>query len=132
MNENECIFCKIIKKEIPSHNIYEDDNFLVFLTIEPVSLGHLLIIPKKHIVWMYDADDEIISEIFKLAKKLMRAMKEVTEADYVQLSITGEEVKHFHIHLFSRYDNDGLANFPHKKHENSEAEEIAKKITQAL
>jgi len=60
-----CIFCKIIKGEIPSTKIYEDKNFLAFLDIQPVSDGHLLIIPKKHIVWMQDADDQTISEILK-------------------------------------------------------------------
>lgn len=127
-----CIFCKIIKKEIPSEKIYEDNKFLAFLTIEPVSDGHLLVIPKEHIIWMQDASDEIIAEIFKLSKKLMHALKKVTKADYVQVSVTGEEIEHFHIHLFKRMYNDGLLRFPHKKYKESEASDIAQKITQVL
>lgn len=129
---DDCIFCKIIKGDIPADKIYEDKNFLSFLTIEPVSNGHILIIPKKHIVWMQDAPDETIEGIFKIAKKLMSALKKVTNADYVQLGISGEEIPHFHIHLFSRYYDDGLLRFPHKKYKDDEKVAIAKKITAAL
>ena len=129
---DDCIFCKIIKKELPSDKVYEDDKFLGFMTIEPVSDGHILIIPKKHIVWMQDADDETIAEIFKIAKKLMGPLKKVTNADYVQLGISGEEIPHFHIHLFSRYYNDGLLRFPHKKYKDGEKSAMAKKITAEL
>ena len=67
-----CIFCKIAKGEIPADKIYEDKDFLVFLDIKPVSDGHLLIIPKKHFVWMQDADDETIkagwAPVFMISK----------------------------------------------------------------
>ena len=55
-----CVFCKIANGEISSSKVYEDANFIAFLDIHPVSDGHLLIIPKQHIVWMQDADDETI------------------------------------------------------------------------
>ncbi len=127
-----CIFCKISKKEIPSDKIYEDDKFFVFLDIQPVSLGHLLIIPKKHIVWMQEAEDELISEIFKLTKKIMLAIKKSTQCSYVQVSVNGEEVPHFHIHLFPRYLNDQLPQFPRKKYQKEEITELVKKITLEL
>ena len=127
-----CVFCKIVKGEIPCDKTYEDKDFLSFLTIEPVSDGHLLIIPKEHVAWMQDASDETIAGLFKLAKKLMKAIKKGFKADYVQLSVAGEEVPHFHVHLFSRYLNDGLFNFPHKKYKEGEASKIVKKITQAF
>ena len=127
-----CIFCKIINSEIPCDKIYEDANSLVFLDIKPVSDGHLLIIPKKHIVWMQEADDETIAEIFKLTKKMMNAVLKGIGCDYVQESVAGEEVPHFHIHLIPRYLNDGLPHFPNKKYEKELALEITQKITQAL
>jgi len=127
-----CIFCKIVKKEIPCAKAYEDKNFLAFLDIEPVSNGHLLIIPKKHIVWMQDADDETVSEIFKLSKKLMNSIKKGMGCDYVQVSLAGTDVPHFHIHLIPRYLNDGLPKFKTKKFNQEEAEEIIKKITSAI
>ncbi|MFA6274461.1 MAG: HIT family protein [Candidatus Paceibacterota bacterium] len=127
-----CIFCKIIKKEIPCHKVFENKNFIAFLDIQPVSHGHVLIIPKKHIVWMQEADDKTIADIYKLAKKLMLAMKKGLKCDYVTISVVGKDVPHFHVHLLPRYFNDGLVSWPTKKYENTEAEKVIKKITSAL
>lgn len=129
---NECIFCKIIKNEIPSTKIYEDDKFLSFMDIQPVSDGHLLIIPKEHIEWMQDADNETISEIFKLSKRLMISLKKGIECDYVQVSVVGKDVPHFHVHLIPRYLNDGLEGFKTKKYENNEMQILAEKIISKL
>ena len=127
-----CIFCKIANKEIPCDKIYEDENFVAFLDIQPVSHGHVLVIPKKHFVWMTDADDEIISEIFKLTKKLMIAIKKGLGCDYVIESVAGNEVPHFHIHLIPRYFNDGLLEFPRTTYKDGNEAEIIKKISEAL
>ena len=129
---NNCIFCKIAKEEIPCHKIYENRNFLVFLDIKPVSHGHLLIIPKKHIVWMQEADDKTIADIFKLTKKMMLALKKGIKCDYVQVSVVGNEVPHFHIHLIPRYYGDNFRNFPTKEYEDEKEKEIIKKITSTL
>jgi histidine triad (HIT) family protein len=129
---DNCIFCKIAKEEIPSKKIYEDKDFFSFLDIQPVSDGHLLIIPKTHMVWMQDAPDEIISNIFKLSKKIMLAVKKGLNCDYVQVSVVGKDVPHFHVHLIPRYFNDGLPQFPNLKYEEEKSQEIAKKITSAL
>jgi len=127
-----CVFCKIANGEIPSSKVYEDVNFVAFLDIHPVSDGHLLIIPKQHIIWMQDAGDEIISGIFKLAKKLMRALKKGVNCDYVMISIVGKDVPHFHIHLIPRNLNDGQPQFPTKTYKEGKVNEITKKITAAL
>lgn len=127
-----CIFCKIIKKEIPSAKVFEDENFFAFLDIEPVSDGHLLVIPKKHIVWMQEADDETISGIFKLSKKLMLAIKNGLKCDYVQVSVGGADVPHFHVHLIPRYLDDGLPKFPTKKFLQDEALSIIEKISRNI
>jgi histidine triad (HIT) family protein len=129
---SDCIFCKIIKSEIPSNKIYEDDAFFAFLDIEPVSDGHMLIIPKNHVVWMQDAEDETVGEIFKLAKKLMLAVKNGIGCDYVQVSVAGTDVPHFHVHLIPRYLDDKFSKFPTKKYQNEESIEVAKKIIGAL
>ncbi|MFH1608750.1 MAG: HIT domain-containing protein [Patescibacteria group bacterium] len=127
-----CIFCKIINKEIPCHQIYENDKFLAFLDIKPVSDGHLLIIPKNHIVWMQDADDETIAEIFKLTKKLMLALKNGLPCDYVQVGVVGNEMPHFHIHLIPRYNDLVFPNPPTKEYKDSQEKELIQKITSAL
>jgi len=130
--ENNCIFCKIVKGEINSSKVFEDKKFLVFLDIKPVNYGHLLIIPKEHIVWMKEADDKIISDIYKLAKKMMLALKKSLKCDYVQLSVVGNEVPHFHIHLIPRYYTDNFKNFPTKEYEIVEIDKIKKKIIKAI
>lgn len=127
-----CIFCKIVKGEVPSDKAYEDKDFLAFSTIGPVTDGHLLVIPKKHVVWMQEADDETIVGIFKLSKKLMQAMKVGLGCDYVLVSVAGKDVPHFHIHLIPRRFNDNLPDFPTKKYQDGEADEIVKKITKEL
>jgi histidine triad (HIT) family protein len=129
---DDCIFCKIINKEIPVDKVYEDDNFLAFLDIQPVSSGHMLIIPKKHTIWMQEAEDETIAEIFKLAKKLMLAIKKGLRCDYIQVSVAGTDVPHFHIHLIPRYFNDNLPKFSTLEYSKTEAPDIIKKITAAL
>lgn len=129
---NSCIFCKIIKGEIPCDKVFENKNFLVFLDIKPVSFGHLLIIPKKHTVWMQDGDDKMIAEIFKIAKKMMLALKKSLKCDYIQLSVVGNEVPHFHIHLIPRYTNVKFPNFPTKKYKNLESKKILQKIIKAI
>ncbi|PIR68520.1 HIT family protein [Candidatus Nomurabacteria bacterium CG10_big_fil_rev_8_21_14_0_10_35_16] len=129
---DDCIFCKIINKEIPADKVYEDDNFLAFLDIQPVSTGHILIIPKKHVVWMQDASDEMVTGIYMLTKKLMRAVKEGIGCDYVQISVVGTEIPHFHVHLIPRYFNDGLKKFPTIEYKKEEAPNIIKKIKEAI
>jgi histidine triad (HIT) family protein len=130
---NDCIFCKIVKGEILADKIYEDKEFLAFLDIKPVSHGHILIIPKEHMVWMQDASDETISKIFILTKKIMTAMKNGLPCDYVLESVAGNEVPHFHIHLIPRYLNDGLREFPRIDYKGGEHQtKIKEKIIQAL
>jgi len=132
MNDQNCLFCKIVKGEVPCDKIYEDEKFLAFLDIKPVEDGHLLIIPKNHFVWMQDADDETIKDIFVLAKKIMLALKKGLGCDYIQQSVVGNEVPHFHIHLIPRYNKKVFPNLPTKEYKNGEEKEILKKIIEVL
>ena len=129
---NDCIFCKIGRAEIPHDRFYEDENFLAFLDINPVNEGHTLIIPKKHVVWMQEADDETISEIFQLTKKIMLGMVKALGCNYVQVSVVGKDVAHFHIHLIPRFLNDYFPLHPTKKYKDNEAKEVAQKLISAL
>jgi histidine triad (HIT) family protein len=124
-----CIFCKIVKDEIPSYKVYEDDKCLAFLDISPVAPGHTLLIPKKHYEMMSDTPDELVSYLYTKAKELMIHIKKELKADFVVLSVVGFEVPHFHIHLIPRRTDDGLFNFwPTRKYKENEAEDILKKI----
>lgn len=100
---DNCIFCKISKGEIPSSKVYEDDKFFAFLDINPESEGHTLLIPKTHHVWMQDTPDELIGEIFIVAKKLMQKLVDEKKCEFVKVKIIGKDVPHFHIHLIPEY-----------------------------
>ena len=130
--ENKCIFCKIVKGEIPAEKIYEDEKFLAFLDIEPVSHGHTLIIPKHHVEWMHEADDETISEIFRKTKKLMLAMKKGLPCDYVQIGVVGKDIPHFHVHLIPRMLSEQVSERPTSKYKDGESKQVAKKIKSSV
>ncbi len=125
MNKNDdCIFCKIVNKEIPAFIIYEDDRFLSFLDIKPVTEGHSLLIPKEHYKWIHETPDEIVAQSFIVAKNLINKMRKGLGCDYVQLVVVGKDVPHFHIHLIPRSLGDKLPEFKTSTYE-TEAEQIA-------
>lgn len=132
MEKENCIFCKIIKNEIPSEKVYEDEKIFAFMDIKPVSEGHILLIPKEHTPWMQDVSDETIEYIFKKAKNLMQVLKQSLNCDFVQLSIVGEEIPHFHIHLIPRYLDDHLPRWITKNYKEGEIKQYAEKIKENL
>ncbi len=103
-----CIFCKIIKGEINAYKIYEDDIAIAFLDINPDSMGHTLIIPKKHFQDLDDIDVNTLNHIFKIAKKLKQKIENTLNCDgltLIQNNGSIQEVKHFHLHLKPFYIN---------------------------
>ena len=104
MTQN-CIFCKIVKKEIPCYKVYEDDSFLAFLDINPKNPGHTLIIPKNHYRWVWDVPN--IGEYYSVVGKVANAIKKAMNTDFVVSLVIGEEVPHAHVWLIPRFDNDG-------------------------
>lgn len=114
----DCIFCKIIKGEIPSMTIYEDDVVKVFLDINPTTNGDTLIVPKKHIENMLDLDDKTLSHIHKISKEIYNVLKEKLNIDgltLVQNNFYGQEIKHYHVHLIPRYKNDDVKQLSNKE-----------------
>jgi histidine triad (HIT) family protein len=129
----DCIFCKIVKGEIPCHKVWEDENYLAFLDINPVNEGHVLLIPKKHHKNLEETPEEVVGEIFKKIPLLMKAIKKATNADYVAISVIGVDVPHLHIHLIPRYFNDGMTSFwPTKKYDSGKDVEVGNKIKEEL
>ena len=107
----DCIFCKIINGEIPSYTIYEDENVKAFLDISPVANGHTLIIPKKHVENIYDADVETLKNIELASKVIGNLLKEkmgCTGITRMQNNEYGQDVKHYHMHIVPRYKDDNL------------------------
>jgi histidine triad (HIT) family protein len=94
-----CIFCKIIRGDIPTHFIYEDEFVVAFPDIKPVAPGHTLLIPKEHHQWFHEVPDHISDVWFSAAKQLAKRLQAENNADYVRLSIIGKNVPHAHIHL---------------------------------
>ena len=118
--KQNCVFCKIINKEIPASIIYEDDKFLAFLDIKPVTKGHTLLIPKEHHPWMHETPDEILSQTFIKAKEFMNILIKTIPCDYVQVTVLGNEVPHLHIHLIPRKLEDALIHWPQVAYESDE------------
>jgi len=109
----ECLFCKIIKNEIPAHKIYEDDSVLAFLDIRPISKGHTLVIPKKHAKDIFELDEETLKKISAVAKKIAQKMKDSLAVDGVNLyhasgASAEQTVFHFHLHVVPRKKDDNI------------------------
>ena len=102
----DCIFCKIVKGEIPSYKIYEDDMIMAFLDVNPVSPGHTLIIPKEHTLDFFSISKETLDIIINKAKEIGNLLIDKLDADgitLVQNNGISQEVKHFHLHLIPKY-----------------------------
>jgi|SRR3989344_1020000 len=113
----DCIFCKIVKGEIPSFKIYEDEATLAFLDIKPATKGHALVIPKQHFENVFDISEDALQKVSLVAKKLSAKIKDGLQADGIRLSqsngrAAGQDIMHFHLHIIPRYENDGLGTNP--------------------
>lgn len=103
-----CIFCRIIEGTIPSYKLYENDNIMIFLDINPNTNGHMLVIPKKHITDFTEMDNETIQAINEGAKLMHNLIMEKLNPEGIKLVVNyGElqEVKHYHLHLIPYYKN---------------------------
>jgi histidine triad (HIT) family protein len=106
---DNCAFCKIIRKELPSYSVFEDEDYVAFLDIRPMNPGHTLIVPKRHSRWVWDVPDTgtYFKTVARIAKALQRAMK----TDWIAADVAGMGVAHAHIHLVPRFPHDGHGEF---------------------
>ena len=126
------LFTKIVKGEIPSYKVAEDDRFLAFLDITPIRKGHVLVIPKNETDYIFDLSDEEIGEIFVFAKKVAKKIKIVFPCKKIGITVIGLEVPHTHIHLVPMNSlSDMNFNQEKLKLESEEFNEIAEKIRNA-
>ncbi len=116
---NDCIFCKIVRGEIPSYKVYEDQNFLAFLDINPLAPGHVQVIPKQHYRWVWNLPNA--GEYFEVVKKIALAQKKAFSVEMVRSQIYGEEVEHAHIWVWPQITGNS-----------KDFETNLKKITEAL
>ena len=128
-----CIFCQIISKKIPAKIVYEDDNSIAFLDINPLKAGHTLVVPKKETDYIYDLDDVQLAGLFLFSKKVAAAIKSVIPCNRIGVAILGLEVPHAHVHLVPM-DTMEDVNFKNTKLKFSSEEfnEIATKISRKV
>lgn len=138
MLQDSCLFCKIIRGEIPCTKVYEDDDLLAFLDIAPVNPGHTLVIPKDHLPTLFDLPDEYGALYLPLLKRLGKAIMQATDAEGLNLMMNnyhaaGQMVDHAHMHLIPRYSSDGLTFWPQGSYEGpSHMDDMAQAIRKAL
>lgn len=126
---NGCIFCKITKGEIPSYTIYEDDKMKAFLDVNPVSNGHVLLIPKTHYKNFLDTPDELIKEMYHIIKtKIYPLLEEKLKITGLSICQIGKDVNHYHIHLIPQYEDEEF-DFKYNKENIKDVEEIYNKLS---
>ena len=127
------IFTRIINREIPGYIVAEDDNYIAFLDINPLVLGHTLVVPKQEVDFIFDLDDDILAGLNVFAKKVAHAIKKVVPCKRIGVAVIGLEVPHTHVHLVPMNSMSDL-NFTRSKLSPSkeELETVAKKIKGAF
>ena len=108
------IFSRIVAGEIPSYKVAEDDKHYAFLDINPVAEGHVLVIPKKEVDYIFDLTDTELAELMVFTKRVAAAIKEAIPCRKVGMAVLGLEVPHAHVHLIP-LNSEGDMNFSHKK-----------------
>jgi histidine triad (HIT) family protein len=127
------IFSKIVAGEIPAHKVAETVEFLAFLDIAPLAIGHVLVIPKKEVDYLFDLDDETYNGLQIFAKIIAKGIKAAIPCNRVGVTVIGLEVPHAHIHLIPINGvNDMNFSNPKLKLSNEELADIAEKIRVAL
>lgn len=117
---DDCVFCKIVKGEIPCHKVYEDDSVLAFLDIYPKAKGHILVIPKKHFENIHEIEEESLCDVISIVKKMSLLVKEKLGVKSVNvLNASGKEAQqsvfHIHFHVLPRTEEDSLDVFHSEK-----------------
>jgi histidine triad (HIT) family protein len=134
----DCIFCKIIRGEIPCAKITENENALSFLDIGPINTGHALVIPKKHYPTLFEVSDEDLAACVVMARNVARAVYQAVGAsglNFLQnnFRVAGQLVEHAHFHLIPRFENDGfLTTWPGKAYAVGEMDKVLQRVLAKL
>lgn len=135
MNKTEImstIFTKIIKGEIPSYKVAENEDFYAFLDINPNAKGHTLVVPKKEVNRIFDLNEELYNGLMSFARKIAIAQKKVIDCDRIGMAVIGLEVPHVHVHLIPLNAMEDIQFTKKVKLEPEEFEAIAKAISEKL
>ncbi|MFC0342426.1 HIT family protein [Paracoccus niistensis] len=118
---HDCLFCRIVRRELPTHIVHEDDEIMAFLDLHPILPGHVLVIPKAHHVWFEDVPAPLAARVVECSQVLARRMKRLYEVERVAMFFTGIHVPHAHAHVMPMHEihdvtsqaylGEGLAGF---------------------
>jgi histidine triad (HIT) family protein len=127
------IFTRIINREIPAHIVAEDERYIAFLDINPLMIGHTLIVPKKEVDYLFDLDDETLAGMNVFSKKVAIAIKKAVPCVRIGVEVIGLEVPHAHVHLIPMNRTEDL-NFMRQKLKPTKEElmEVAERIKKAF
>ena len=132
-----CIFCRIIRKEIPAEIIHEDNKTITFLDIAPIHPGHALTVSKEHYETFLKTPEETARHMLSVVKKVADAILKATSAQGINIGINngnaaGQIVMHTHYHIIPRFTNDGLKHWPQQAYKPNQMKTIAERIKQEL
>ena len=137
---DDCIFCRIIKKQEPSIVVYEDQHSIAFLDHYPLNPGHTLVLTKKHYTILDEMPPREVGELFTSVAKVMKGVRKASRADGINIGqsngrAASQEVFHVHVHVIPRFDKDspGGLTFPERKRTSpAEREDIGKRVRKAI
>ena len=131
-----CIFCKIARKEAPANTVYEDEKVIAFLSIQPINVGHTLVVPKQHYADIYEIPEEEVAYLYKIVKKLAHAVKKAVDAEGIRIvqnngEAAGQVVFHLHVHIIPMSKTRSWLHHPETRYAD-ELEADAKRIRQFI
>jgi len=126
----DCIFCQIVKGDVPCFKVYEDDSFLGFLDISPFSPGHTILIPKIHYRWVYDVSR--VGQYWESANLIAHSILKIIKPDYISFWTFGNEVEHAHIHIVPRFNGDKFTGLIKLHHGSLPPQEMARIAAEML
>ena len=135
--QEQCIFCKIVAGKLPSHRVYEDERYVAFLDINPFSLGHTLVCPKRHGETLWDMDEREIAEVFEVASKVSMGVVAATNADGFRImqnngEAANQAVAHIHVHVIPSKLEDKGRFMSRLKFSDEEMAKVAEKIREEI
>ncbi len=137
MGTADCIFCKIVAREIPAQIVYEDEGTLAFLDINPVNPGHTLVVPKKHSMDVFEIDEHDWAAVMKTSRIVAHALEKALKTDGINLGMNnragaGQVIFHAHVHVMPRFKGDPHSLWPGKPYAEGEFEATGEKVRAAL
>jgi histidine triad (HIT) family protein len=135
--DTNCLFCKIVAREIPAEKVWEDESFMAIVDIKPINLGHLLLIPKTHSTNLLDMSEKLLSQVGPRLQTLAKAVKAATGADGINIGMNNERaagqlIMHSHFHIIPRFEGDGFEHWHGKEVMADDLKNIGEQIKLAL